>query len=143
VASAGLGNSTTMTVGLATIAAGHTNPLHRHPNCDEVLHLLSGKIRHTLGNNEFLLSPGDTISIPMGEWHNATVLGTKKPKWLFAFPALIAKRSLHNKHRIALFFLRFINRIIFGFRPGDNSCPFSPLGVKRFEVRHNIRLLVD
>jgi quercetin dioxygenase-like cupin family protein len=85
VASAGLGNSTTMTVGIATIAAGHTNPRHRHPNCDEVLHLLAGKILHTLGTTEYLLGPGDTISIPMGEWHNATAIGKEEAKMVICF----------------------------------------------------------
>lgn len=36
-----LGNSTVMTFGRATIRAGMSNPRHRHPNCDEVLHVLS------------------------------------------------------------------------------------------------------
>jgi len=70
-ASQQVGNSTTMTFGRATIRAGHQNPRHRHPNCDELLHVLSGRIEHTLGEECCTLEPGDTISIPQGVWHQA------------------------------------------------------------------------
>lgn len=73
--SRGLGNSGTMTFGLVTIKAGQANPRHRHPNCDEVLHVLSGQIEHTLGNEKFIMEAGDTISIPTGVVHNASALG--------------------------------------------------------------------
>ena len=67
-------NSETMTVGRVVINAGHGNPVHRHPNCDEVLHVLSGRIEHTLGTAKYIMNPGDAISIPAGEWHNARAL---------------------------------------------------------------------
>ena len=70
-----LGNSATMTFGRATIPAGIENPRHRHPNCDEILHVLSGRIEHSLGEERFTMEPGDTISIPAGVWHNAHALG--------------------------------------------------------------------
>jgi mannose-6-phosphate isomerase-like protein (cupin superfamily) len=31
------------TVGLATILPGKQNPVHYHPNCEEVLYVISGK----------------------------------------------------------------------------------------------------
>ena len=40
LASREMGNSTTMTLGHVIIPADQTNPRHRHPNCDEILHLL-------------------------------------------------------------------------------------------------------
>lgn len=70
-----LGNSQTTTFGLVTINAGNANPRHRHPNCDEVLHVISGRIEHTLGDEKFVMEVGDTISIPMGIVHNARALG--------------------------------------------------------------------
>jgi quercetin dioxygenase-like cupin family protein len=69
-----LGNSTTMTFGRVIIPANQTNPRHRHPNCDEILHLLSGRIEHSLAEERYILEPGDTVSIPAGEWHNARAL---------------------------------------------------------------------
>ncbi|MFN7563883.1 MAG: cupin domain-containing protein [Prosthecobacter sp.] len=73
-ASREIGHSTTMTVGRGVIPADQENPRHRHPNCDEILHLLSGRIEHSLGDQRFILRPGDTISIPAGQWHNAKAL---------------------------------------------------------------------
>ena len=69
------GNSTVMTFGRATIRPGLSTPLHRHPNCDEVLHVLSGSVEHWLGDESFVLQSGDTISIPSGVWHRARALG--------------------------------------------------------------------
>ena len=74
LASGKLGNSSTMTFGRVTIPANQTNPRHRHPNCDEILHLLSGRIEHSLENEKYILEAGDTISIPAGQWHNASAL---------------------------------------------------------------------
>ena len=67
--------SNTMTFGRVTIKAGHANPRHSHPNCDEILHLLSGQIEHSLGDEKLLMNAGDTISIPTGIVHNARTLG--------------------------------------------------------------------
>lgn len=83
--SGSLGNSGTMTFGRVTIRAGHSNPRHRHPNCDEVLHLLSGRLEHTLGDARFVMEPGDTISIPTGAWHNARALGDKDADMTISF----------------------------------------------------------
>jgi len=74
LASRELGNSTTMTFGRVTIPAGQSNPRHRHPNCEEILHLLSGQLEHSLGAKVFTMKPGDTITIPAGEWHNARAI---------------------------------------------------------------------
>ena len=74
LASRKLGNSTTMTFGRVIIPADQTNPRHRHPNCDEILHLLTGRLEHSLDDERFFIEPGDTISIPAGTWHNAKAL---------------------------------------------------------------------
>jgi quercetin dioxygenase-like cupin family protein len=82
-----LGNSTTMTFGRVTIKAGQANPRHRHPNCDEILHLLSGRLEHSLGDERFVMEPGDTISIPTGVWHNARALGGEDAEMSISFSA--------------------------------------------------------
>ncbi len=83
--SRGLGNSNTMTFGHVTIKAGQANPRHRHPNCDEILHLLSGRLEHSLGDERFLMEPGDSVSIPTGSWHNARTLGDTDAHMVIAF----------------------------------------------------------
>lgn len=70
-----IGNSDTLTVGRVTIAAGKQNMVHRHPNCDEVLHLLAGCLEHRLDEQLYLMHPGDSLVIPAGDWHNACSTG--------------------------------------------------------------------
>lgn len=80
-----LQNSTTMTVGQATVFPGKANPVHFHPNCDEVLHVLSGRILHTMDDVTVEMSAGDTVSIPKGVRHNATNIGDEDAKLAISF----------------------------------------------------------
>jgi quercetin dioxygenase-like cupin family protein len=73
-----LKNSDTMTVGEAVIKPGESNPRHFHPNCDEVLHVLRGRILHTMGDKSLEMQVGDTVSIPAGVHHNAKNIGTEE-----------------------------------------------------------------
>lgn len=73
--SAKLKNTRTLTSGMAVLKAGQSNPRHFHPNCDEVLHVLQGKIRHSMNDKTVEMSAGDTVSIPSGVVHNAANIG--------------------------------------------------------------------
>jgi quercetin dioxygenase-like cupin family protein/type 1 glutamine amidotransferase len=75
--SAEMGNSRTMTTGVARLKPGQSNPRHFHPNCDEILHVLSGRITHTMNEVSVVLGAGDTVSIPQGVLHNAANIGTE------------------------------------------------------------------
>jgi quercetin dioxygenase-like cupin family protein/type 1 glutamine amidotransferase len=75
--SAQLGNSDAMTVGEAVIRPGQENPRHYHPNCDEILHVVRGRILHSMGTRKMEMSAGDTVSIPLGVHHNARNIGTE------------------------------------------------------------------
>ena len=77
VASKPLGNAEGLTVGRATIKLGQTNPRHRHPKSEEVLLLLKGQIKHSLGDKMITMSTGDVITIPPGVFHNATCIGNE------------------------------------------------------------------
>ena len=72
-----IGNAEGLTLGRVTIKAGQTNPRHRHPNCEEVLYLLKGRLRHTLGDKSFTMSAGDVITIAPGVFHNAACIGAE------------------------------------------------------------------
>src|SRR4051794_28006492 len=52
------------TFGVVTIEPGKRNPLHSHPNCEELLYVLSGECDHKLGDEMFHLTPGSVIRIP-------------------------------------------------------------------------------
>lgn len=84
-ASGSLGNSSAMTVGLCEISPGAANPRHVHPNCEEVLHVLRGRIVHTLGDEEVVLEAGDTIAVPPLVAHNARNVGEEVAELLVAF----------------------------------------------------------
>ena len=79
------GNSDTMTVGRCYIKPGRENPRHFHPNCDEVLHVLTGSIEHSFGEEVIAMSAGDTISIPTGVMHNARNVGDEEAVFVIAF----------------------------------------------------------
>ncbi|MBN2714048.1 MAG: cupin domain-containing protein [Planctomycetes bacterium] len=73
------GNSEVVTVGECRINPGCENPKHLHPNCDEVLVVLVGKISHSIeGENDVEMSQGDSISIPPNVKHNARNIGANE-----------------------------------------------------------------
>ncbi len=80
-----LGNSSTMTVGRCYILPGRENPRHYHPNCDEVLHVLTGTIEHSFDDQTIEMSAGDTISIPSGVLHNARNVGADEAVFVISF----------------------------------------------------------
>jgi quercetin dioxygenase-like cupin family protein len=57
------------TFGVVTIHPSQRNPLHLHPNCEELLYVVSGECDHRLGDNMYHLSPGSVIRIPRGVPH--------------------------------------------------------------------------
>jgi len=57
------------TIGLAIFDAGRSNAEHIHPNCEEVVYVLDGEVRHTLGDQETVLRAGDLIVVPRNVPH--------------------------------------------------------------------------
>ena len=81
-----LGNCKKMTLGRCVINPGHSNHRHYHPNCTEVLIVISGKISHTLADNkEVEMNPGDTVTIPANVWHCARNIGDTEAVLFIAF----------------------------------------------------------
>ncbi len=78
-------SDTDTTVGRCVIHPGHQNPLHRHPNCDEVLYVLSGRIEHVLGDARLPMQVGDSITIPAGIAHCAINVGDSDADLLIVF----------------------------------------------------------
>jgi quercetin dioxygenase-like cupin family protein len=74
-----------LTFGHVEIAPGQKNPRHLHPNADEVLYLLEGTLRHSLGPDVFELGPGDAIYIPAGTPHDAANDGAIHARMLVAY----------------------------------------------------------
>ncbi|HEU5317100.1 MAG TPA: cupin domain-containing protein [Chloroflexota bacterium] len=68
---------TAQTLGYVVIEPGEKNPLHAHPNCEEVLYLISGQLEHSLDGALYRLGPGDAIRVPAGAKHDAKSVGTE------------------------------------------------------------------
>lgn len=79
------GNADHLTLGRAVIKSGQSNPRHCHPRCEEVLYLLQGHLRHSLGDRVFEMSAGDTIAIPAGVFHHAQNIGAGDADMLVVF----------------------------------------------------------
>ena len=82
-----MGNSDTLTTGVGVLEVGKANGRHFHPNTDEVLHVVSGRIRHTMDDVTVEMGPGDTVSIPRGVYHNATNIGDEPAVFFLSFDA--------------------------------------------------------
>lgn len=63
------------TFGIVTIDVGCANPLHLHPNCEELLYVQSGSCEHRVGDESIVLEAGMVICIPRGTPHSARALG--------------------------------------------------------------------
>ncbi|MGE5558927.1 MAG: cupin domain-containing protein [Bacillota bacterium] len=59
LAGKGIGDSEDTAAGRVIIKKGACNPRHAHPNCDEILYLLQGRLEHTVGDEKVTVAPGD------------------------------------------------------------------------------------
>lgn len=75
----------TQTVGLATISPGKQNPVHYHPNCEEVLYVISGEGLQSYDGHTIPLKAGMTIRIPAKVKHNMVNTGTETLRTLVSF----------------------------------------------------------
>jgi len=73
------------TVGLATILPGKRNPVHYHPNCEEVLYVISGQGLQSYDGHTIELKAGMTIRIPANVKHNMVNTGTETLRTLVSF----------------------------------------------------------
>lgn len=80
-----LGNSETMTIGTCFIDPGNQNGRHYHPNCDEVLRVVRGRIIQSWDGVEVEMGAGDVISIPSGVVHHARNVGVEVAELAIAF----------------------------------------------------------
>jgi mannose-6-phosphate isomerase-like protein (cupin superfamily) len=85
LASRSMGNSPGLTFGRVVIRRGKANPRHSHPNCDEVLYLLAGRLEHSLGSDKVMMEAGDTLVVPAGCAHNALSVGDVDADMIVAY----------------------------------------------------------
>lgn len=68
----------------ATVDAGATTQLHLHVRAEEIYHITQGSGTMRLGDAEFAIQAGDTITIAPGTRHNVTNTGAEAMKILCA-----------------------------------------------------------
>ena len=73
------GSSEHMTFGRVTFRPGCSNPTHHHPNCEEILFVVSGEVEHSLPEGgTTVLRAGDCIVLPSGKGHQARNVGDEE-----------------------------------------------------------------
>lgn len=75
------------TFGVVTIRPNQRNPLHLHPNCEELLYVISGECDHLLGEVTYRLGPGSVIRIPRGVPHWARCTSAEPLTAVISFSA--------------------------------------------------------
>ncbi|TDQ33763.1 cupin domain-containing protein [Aureibacillus halotolerans] len=85
-----------MTFGMVYINAGDENDRHIHPNCEELIFVLSGECDHTLGDEVHHLSPGMMLRIPRGVPHNARVTTWEPCRMIIVYSAPDRETILEN-----------------------------------------------
>jgi mannose-6-phosphate isomerase-like protein (cupin superfamily) len=71
--------------GIVQINPGHHNVLHSHPNCEEILYVLSGSCEHIVGNKKVMLHAGDLIRVPVGIPHQAFAIGNEPLRAIISY----------------------------------------------------------
>ena len=80
------GGDAGMTFGRVTCKPCQGNPPHYHPECDELLYVVTGTIEHSLPEGGTVqLDPGDCILLPRGHGHSAINTGTEEAVVIVAF----------------------------------------------------------
>ena len=75
-----------ISVARTTIGVGERNPRHRHPNCEEVLYVLSGEIEHFVaGTPRVRMTAGEAILVPRDAVHQAFNVGAAPVQVLAIF----------------------------------------------------------
>jgi quercetin dioxygenase-like cupin family protein len=76
-----------ITLGIAELEPGKSNPVHMHDNCEEVIYILSGSCEQRVGQRTVVMKAGDTLHIPAGVPHTARVLGHERMRSIVAYNA--------------------------------------------------------
>ncbi len=74
-----------MTLGRVILAAGEANSRHLHPNCHELLYVVSGSIEHELGGQIVTLDTGSVIHIPRSAPHQARNVGDRAAEMVVVY----------------------------------------------------------
>lgn len=78
-----------LTFGVATMAENSPHGGERHPDGDEVLYLVSGRVRVVFTDDpidDIDVGPGDGLVVPRGVWHRVDILEPSQIAYLTPGP---------------------------------------------------------
>ncbi|KPJ62679.1 hypothetical protein AMK68_04625 [candidate division KD3-62 bacterium DG_56] len=84
------------TLGEVYINPGARNALHSHPNCEELLYVISGECDHSLDGRTVHLTPGSMIRVPAGARHHAENTGWEPVRMLISFSSPDRETESHE-----------------------------------------------
>ena len=73
------------TLGLVFTNPGQSNGVHLHPNCEELLYVISGECEHSIEDEVFLLRAGDSLRVPRGRRHGVVNRGWEPLRLLVCY----------------------------------------------------------
>ena len=80
-----LGNTTGLTMGRMVIKPGASNGAHHHPNGEEVLYLLRGRVEHRIGEEVVVQEIGDVVTVSAGVSHQSMNISDEEADLIIAF----------------------------------------------------------
>jgi len=85
-ASGDQGNSSRMSFGKCVLLPDCRTGSHRHADCEEIIHVVEGRVRHHVaGEDEFIdMGPGDTIVVPPDTEHQTENVGNDEAELIVA-----------------------------------------------------------
>ena len=85
--------SVSLRVGEATLSPGGRVPTHIHPNTEEAMVVLEGKIEAIVGDQRVTLSPGDSMLAPAGIVHGCRNDQESPARLISMFPTQNVERE--------------------------------------------------
>jgi quercetin dioxygenase-like cupin family protein len=76
-----------LSVARMTLNEGARSERHRHPNCNEVIHLIQGTVEQSVGTERFIMEAGDTVFIPQGSVHGSNNIGRADATMIVCYSA--------------------------------------------------------
>ena len=61
-------------VGIVTYKSGEAPPPHYHPNDEQWVYMLEGRVAHLLGDEITTIGPGDLVYIPRNTVHGISII---------------------------------------------------------------------
>ncbi len=74
-----------MSVALMVVKKEMNPPAHRHPNSNEMIHVLQGTVELTLDGEKAILKHGDSLFTPAGTVHQLKNLGNEDLKMMVTY----------------------------------------------------------